>query len=149
MGAGASGGGGGASRPDQRPGERRAREHHDGAHRQADRQRADERLPDRRGDLARGVSGHDSGAESLCERVARRRRRARQQGVELVAPDGRDERPDRGDAERPADHADIVSTPEATPAFSRATEFIAAVLIGDMTQPIPSPRTTKDPTRKP
>ena len=44
---------------------------------------------------------------------------------------------------------DIVSTPEATPAFWRATEFIAAVLIGDMTQPIPSPRTTKDPTRKP
>ena len=33
----------------------------------------------------------------------------------------------------------IESVPEATPAFVRSTAFIAAVLIGDITSPIPAP----------
>ena len=37
----------------------------------------------------------------------------------------------------------IDSTPEAAPALVRSTEFIAAVLIGDMTSPMPRPMSTK------
>jgi hypothetical protein len=33
----------------------------------------------------------------------------------------------------------IDSVPEATPAFVRSTAFIAAVLIGDMVRPMPTP----------
>ena len=33
----------------------------------------------------------------------------------------------------------IDSVPEATPAFVRSTAFIAAMLIGDMTRPMPTP----------
>jgi hypothetical protein len=38
--------------------------------------------------------------------------------------------------------------PEATPAFSRATLFMAAADIGDITRPMPRPMSTKAPTRK-
>ena len=44
---------------------------------------------------------------------------------------------------------DIESTPEATPALLTCTAFIAAVLIGDITKPIPSPCRMKATTRKP
>ena len=40
-------------------------------------------------------------------------------------------------------------TPDATPACARSTAFIAAVLIGDITKPMPSPISTKLTTRKP
>jgi len=43
----------------------------------------------------------------------------------------------------------IDSTPDATPAFVTSTAFIAAVDIGDITRPIPSPIRTNAPTRKP
>ena len=39
--------------------------------------------------------------------------------------------------------------PDATPAFVLSTAFIAAVLIGDITKPIPSPCRMKATTRKP
>ena len=39
--------------------------------------------------------------------------------------------------------------PEATPAFVRSTAFIAAVLIGDITRPMPRPISMNAPTRKP
>ncbi len=38
--------------------------------------------------------------------------------------------------------------PEATPAFVRSTAFIAAVLIGDIVKPIPSPSRMNGTTRK-
>jgi hypothetical protein len=37
----------------------------------------------------------------------------------------------------------IDRTPDAAPALVRSTEFIAAVLIGDMTRPMPRPMSTK------
>ena len=43
----------------------------------------------------------------------------------------------------------IERMPEATPALVRSTAFIAAVLIGDITRPMPRPRSTNAPTRKP
>ncbi len=42
----------------------------------------------------------------------------------------------------------IDSTPDATPALAWSTAFIAAVLIGDMTRPMPRPISTNAPTRK-
>ena len=39
--------------------------------------------------------------------------------------------------------------PLATPAFDGSTAFIAAVLIGDITMPMPKPISMKAPTRKP
>ena len=42
----------------------------------------------------------------------------------------------------------IESTPEATPALAGSTAFIAAVLIGDMTRPMPTPISTNAPARK-
>ena len=43
----------------------------------------------------------------------------------------------------------IESTPEATPAFSWVTEFMAAVDIGDMTSAMPKPMTMKEGSRSP
>ena len=42
----------------------------------------------------------------------------------------------------------IDSVPEATPAFVRSTAFIAAVLIGDIVKPMPSPSRTNGTKRK-
>ena len=39
--------------------------------------------------------------------------------------------------------------PDATPALAGSTAFMAAVLIGDITRPMPRPIRTKAPTRKP
>jgi hypothetical protein len=43
----------------------------------------------------------------------------------------------------------IERIPLATPALVGSTAFMAAVLIGDMTRPMPRPMRTKAPTRKP
>ena len=43
----------------------------------------------------------------------------------------------------------IDSTPEATPALVRSTAFIAAVLIGDITRPMPRPMRTKPGSSRP
>ncbi len=43
----------------------------------------------------------------------------------------------------------IDTIPLATPALAGSTAFIAAVLIGDITRPMPRPISTKAPTRKP
>jgi hypothetical protein len=40
------------------------------------------------------------------------------------------------------------STPDAAPALVRSTAFIAAVVIGDITSPIPRPMTTKPGSRR-
>ena len=41
------------------------------------------------------------------------------------------------------------SVPDATPAFVRSTAFIAAMVIGDITRPMPTPMSTNAPTRNP
>ena len=43
----------------------------------------------------------------------------------------------------------IERIPEATPALLRSTEFMAAVLMGDITKPMPIPCRMKLTTRKP
>ena len=73
----------------------------------------------------------------------------RQRLREVVAADRGHQRAQRGDPERAADHAGHLSVPDATPAFVRSTAFIAAVLIGDIVKPIPSPSRMNGTTRKP
>jgi hypothetical protein len=66
-----------------------------------------------------------------------------------VAAHGRHQRAERATPNVPPTMRDTDSVPEATPAFVRSTAFIAAVLMGDMTRPIPAPISTKAGSRSP
>ena len=67
--------------------------------------------------------------------------------LEVVTADPGDERAERGDAEGAADHPEHAQRAEATPALVRSTAFIAPMLIGDITMPMPKPSRMNAPIR--
>ena len=131
-----------ATRGDQPPGDDRADQRDQRAELEAHVERVDERLLD---GLTPACAGGRAPPPSDDVRRACRsaRRRRGQRGRELRAIRSTlISAPVTATPNVPPTIRNIESTPEATPALVDGTAFIAAVLIGDITRPMPTPIST-------
>ena len=89
-----------------------------------------------------------AGAERVHQPLAHGLRDVRQRLRELRGADQATSAPSAATPNVPPTIRVIDSVPDATPALARSTAFIAAVLIGDIVKPIPTPSRMNGVTRK-